>query len=124
MPQTAELFGDTVVWESHYGNFGHWESENDQAVWTLDAKVEGPYDVWLEYACDNAASGNSVLITAGGNRLLAPVVTTGSWDNYRTAPVGRISLPAGKVRLVLRPAGKPHGALFDLQSVRVRPVKR
>jgi putative membrane-bound dehydrogenase-like protein len=124
MPQTAELFGDTVVWESHYGNFGHWESENDQAVWTLDAKVEGPYDVWLEYACDNAASGNSVLITAGGNRLLAPVVTTGSWDNYRTAQVGRISLPAGKVRLVLRPAGKPHGALFDLQSVRVRPVKR
>ncbi|HWC91403.1 MAG TPA: c-type cytochrome, partial [Pirellulales bacterium] len=124
MPQTAELYGDTVVWESHYGNFGHWESENDQAVWTLDAKVEGPYDVWLEYACDNAASGNSVLITAGGNRLLAPVVTTGSWDNYRTAQVGRISLPAGKVRLVLRPAGKPHGALFDLQSVRVRPVKR
>ncbi|HEY5313987.1 MAG TPA: c-type cytochrome, partial [Pirellulales bacterium] len=124
MPRTAELYGDTVVWESHYGNFGHWESENDQAVWTLDVKQQGPCDVWLEYACDNAAAGNSVLITAGGNRLLAPVTVTGSWDNYRTLSVGRISLPAGKVRLVLRPSGKPHGALFDLQSVRVRPVKR
>ena len=41
LPETAELYGDTVMWESRYRNFGHWESENDQAVWTLDMQAGG-----------------------------------------------------------------------------------
>jgi hypothetical protein len=36
--------------------------------------------------------------------------------------MGRLELPAGRVRLVLRPSEKPHGALFDLKTVRLRPV--
>jgi putative membrane-bound dehydrogenase-like protein len=122
LPEAAELYGDTVIWESRYGNFGHWESENDHAIWTLDVKQGGPYNVQLEYACNDAAAGNSVLIVAQGKRLTWPVASTGSWDSYRSVQIGRIDLPAGKVRLVLRPAEKPRGAVFDLKTVRLQPV--
>jgi hypothetical protein len=53
--------------------------------------------------------------------LLAPVESTGSWDDYRESKLGTIRLEKGRQRAVVRPGGELDGFLFDLKSIRLVP---
>ncbi|MEK6235903.1 MAG: hypothetical protein N2C14_14440, partial [Planctomycetales bacterium] len=103
------------------GNLGYWGSEDDHAVWTLDAARKGTYQVTLEYACDSSNAGNTVVLEAAGQRVEAKIESTKSWDAYRRVAVGEFNLPKGQVRLGIRSAGPIQGYLFDLKTVVLRP---
>src|SRR5262249_22080725 len=65
----AEIYGDQVVFEPKYRNIGYWFSEKDHAVWRLTVPGPGPYDVWLDWACDAQSAGNRFVLIAGESRL-------------------------------------------------------
>ncbi|MBA4018702.1 MAG: dehydrogenase [Pirellula sp.] len=120
LPEHAEIFGPTLVFEPKFSNLGYWKSTADRAEWELDVAKAGTYDVWLEYALPPGAGGEFVLEVPDA-RLRGRSESTGSWDRYRTIALGPLTLAAGRRRLVVRADGEPKEALFDLKSVRVKP---
>ncbi|HEX7377391.1 MAG TPA: PVC-type heme-binding CxxCH protein [Pirellulales bacterium] len=123
LAETAEIYGKTIVFEPQYLNLGFWQSDDDHAVWSLEVTRPGAYVVSLDYACDNSAAGQSVAVEIADKRLVAKVSGTGNWDTYRQLRLGRVELAAGAQQLVVRPEGVLRGALIDLKSVRLQPVK-
>jgi putative membrane-bound dehydrogenase-like protein len=119
----AEIYGSTLVFEAKYGNLGYWSSENDRAAWTLEVPAAGKYAVEIDWACENGTAGNAWTLEAGGARLNGKVEGTGTWDAYRQARVGVLELKAGSQRVTFRSAGAIRGALIDLRTIRLTPVK-
>jgi putative membrane-bound dehydrogenase-like protein len=119
----CEIYGKTLVMEKQYGNLGYWQSEDDQAVWTVEVPQTGVYTVSLDWACDAGSAGNAFVLEAGGKSLTGKVASTGSWDTYKQAKVGEIELQAGRQRLTFRSMGKIAGALTDLRGIRLVPAK-
>lgn len=120
----CEIFGRTVVFEEKYRNLGYWQSENDQAVWTMNVTQPGRYAVTLDYACDDGSAGNAFQVELGSQRLSSQITGTGSWDNYRRLKVGDLDLTAGIHRLTFRSQGPVRGALIDLRDVKLAPAEK
>jgi len=121
----ARVYGPTVVLEEKYRNLGWWSSLEDHAVWSFEVPAEagGEYRLTLDYACDDPAAGNTVIVEVAGQSLALKVEGTGSWDNYRGKELGVVKLPAGPGELLVRSDGPIKAALLDLRSVRLVPVK-
>lgn len=121
----ARVYGPTVVLEEKYRNLGWWTSLEDHAAWTFEVpeNARGEYRVTLDYACDNDTAGNTCLVLVGGQSLAMKVEGTGTWDEYRGKEIGRLTLAAGMNELLVRSDGPIKGALLDLRSVRLVPVK-
>jgi len=122
-PQSAEIYGPSLVLEARYGNLGYWSSGDDHAAWQVEVPTAGTYRVQLEWACDNGSAGNLWELTTASGVLTGRIETTGSWDNYRTAEVGELTLAAGMQRITIRPAGKLRGPLMDLKSLSLLPAR-
>jgi putative heme-binding domain-containing protein len=119
----AEIYGQTLVLENNYKNLGYWQSENDRAVWQVNVPAAGKYTVRLQYACDDSAAGNQLVLEAGSRALQWKVPGTGGWDNYLPQEIGVIDLPAGKQQVVLHALGSINGSLLDLERVVLEPAK-
>jgi putative heme-binding domain-containing protein len=122
LPANCAIYGGTLVLEPQYGNLGYWQSDDDHAVWTVEAPRAGKYAVWLDWACPNDVAGKPLVLQAGINQLTYRVQDTGAWDNYRQAKIGEITLAAGRQEVELRPAGKLTGPMIDLKSVKLVPL--
>jgi hypothetical protein len=51
------------------------------------------------------------------------VPATGGWQSYRTVEVGRVELPMGSHRAVLRALSKPGEAVANIRAVRLVRVR-
>jgi putative membrane-bound dehydrogenase-like protein len=120
---TAEIFGATLIYEPDSGNLGYWSSLDDVAAWTVEIPVAGKYRVEFDYSCDDTVAGNRWRMEGSGSVLAGEVGSTGDWETYRQVAVGELQLERGEQRIVLRAARQPHGALFDLRSIRLAPIK-
>jgi putative heme-binding domain-containing protein len=122
----ARIYGPTVVLEEKYRNLGWWSSIEDHAAWSFEVPADGggEYRMSLDYACDDAAAGNTVVVQVAGQSLAMKVEGTGSWDNYRGKEIGLVKLPAGPGELLVQSGGPIKSALLDLRSVRLTPVKK
>jgi putative membrane-bound dehydrogenase-like protein len=120
LPEHAEIYGSTLVFEPKFSNLGYWRSVDDRAEWELEVAQAGNYDIWLEYALPPNAGGEFIVETVDA-RLRGHSSNTGSWDRYRTVSLGVMRFPAGRQRLTVRPEGPPQEALFDLKSIRIKP---
>ncbi|HEY4263167.1 MAG TPA: HEAT repeat domain-containing protein, partial [Schlesneria sp.] len=116
-PYEAEIYGSTIVIEDKHKNLGWWSSADDVVVWTINVPQAGQYDVHWTYACDSSAAGNRVSIEAAGKSLSKKVEKTDSWDDYRTQSLGELDLPAGEVRITMKPLSRPLPALADVKLV-------
>jgi len=122
-PFDAEIYGSTVVIEEKHRNLGWWSSADDVVVWTIDVPKPGKYSLTWTYACDATAAGNRLLVEAAGKALTHRVDRTGGWDDYQVQPIGELELPAGQVRITLKPAARPLPALADVKSLVLSPKK-
>lgn len=116
-PYEAEIFGPTIVIEESHKNLGWWSSADDIVVWTVNIPQQGTYSFEWTYACDPQAAGNTVVIESLGKRITTRVEKTGSWDDYQTSNLGDLELPAGEVRLTMKPASRPLPAMGDVKNV-------
>ncbi len=119
----AEIYGPSLVFETRYQNLGYWTSTDDYAVWTLEIPEGGTYEIRLNYACDNSTAGNMLLLDAGGQSLTMRIPGTGSWDNYRTRPLGRLDLKPGRQRWVVSSGSELKNALLDLREIRLTRIE-
>ncbi len=118
---SAEIFGDSLVFESEFSNLGYWQSPTDLAAWSFRVDRPGRYEVSLRLACDEGSAGNVLVVRVGDQSLSAKVLATGpDWTNYRTNSLGKIHLTAGTHRLVIRSDGAIRGALMDLKAVELK----
>jgi putative membrane-bound dehydrogenase-like protein len=119
----ARVEGPSIRLEEKYGNLGYWGSADDVASWSIELTEAGSFTVDLDYACDDAAAGNTFRLEVDGHALTGKVVGTGSWDHYRDARLGRVDLSAGAHTLTFRSVGLPQGSfLLDLRALRFSPV--
>jgi putative membrane-bound dehydrogenase-like protein len=117
----AEIYGDRLVFEPHYGNLGYWMSASDRAAWSFEVTEPGKYALWLDWACANDSAGNLLEINLGGQQIHYHVSGTGTWDDYAMKKIGDLELRAGLNRLEVRPAAAPRNALLDLRRIELRP---
>lgn len=119
----AEIRGETLVFESRYGNLGYWASANDRASWTFEVERPGRYAVWVDHARPGQSTEDRLEILEGSQSLRYAIRGTGSWDVYRADVAGILELTAGTHRLVARPAGPLRNALLDLKTIELRPIE-
>ncbi len=117
----AEIYGKTLVFEPQFKNLGYWGSVDDRAVWTIQVSKTRKHSIRLNYACDNGMAGNEVVFEVAGQSVKAKIVGTGSWENYQTAILGELDLPAGQHRLTIRSAETLKNHLMDLKELRLVP---
>lgn len=119
----ARIYGPSIVFEQQYGNLGYWSSPEDRAAWDFSAPAAGEYKVALDFACDASAAGNTLVLSVAGQKLSFKVSSTGSWDTYQGRDIGRVKLAKGPAELTIASEGAIQGALIDLRSVKLEPVK-
>lgn len=119
----ARIYGPSIVFEQQYGNLGYWSSPEDRAAWDFSAPATGEYEVSLDFACDASAAGNTLVLSIAGQKLSFKVPSTGSWDTYHGKQIGNVKLAKGPAELTIVSEGAINGALIDLRSVRLEPVK-
>ena len=117
----AVIQGDTLVFQSAFGNLGFWRSINDRAVWTFEVNRPATFTLSLDYACHDTIAGNTYEATVAGAVFRGVVAGTGSYSNYRVTTIGELELPAGTHRLEVRAAGPLRISLFDLRAVILKP---
>jgi len=122
LPAThCRIYGSSIVFEKKYRNLGYWSGQQDHAVWSVQTKSPGKYRVTLDYACADAAAGNTLSVACAENRLSYKVTGTGTWDDYRSQEIGTMELPAGTAEIVVAPGGPLRGALIDLRGLTLTP---
>jgi putative heme-binding domain-containing protein len=119
----AEIRGDTLTFEPKHGNLGYWATANDLAAWTFEVGRPGKYAVAIDWACDDGTAGNRLALRVGPGRIEHQVAGTGSWDTYRSAKLGEVTLAPGPNRLEIQSIGRIRGALLDLRAVELRPLE-
>ena len=123
---TAEcsIYGRSLVLEQRYGNLGMWRGEDDLAVWQVEIPSGGEYQVSIEWACDRGTAGNLAQVSTRDEHLRFKVESTGTWDQYKTATIGKIRLQAGIQRIRLHPAGQVSQFLIDFRKMTLSPLPR
>lgn len=116
----AELYGPGITYSPEYRNLANWSSREDFAVWEIEVKEAGAYEIDMEYCCDNNSAGNRYLVQVAGQSITGQVPGTGTWNNYEVLPLGEVTLSAGKARLSFRPEGAPSGTLIELRALKLR----
>jgi putative heme-binding domain-containing protein len=120
----CSIYGKSLVLEQRYGNLGMWRGEDDLAVWQVEIPSAGEYQVSIEWACDRGTAGNHAQVSTRDEKLRFKVESTGTWDQYKTAKIGRIRLQAGIQRIRLHPAGPVSQFLIDLRKMTLSPLPR
>lgn len=112
------IYGGDIAFEQAFQNIGYWHGPDDRVVWEVQVDQPGRFDVWLDWACEDAVAGNAFVLEGTQPPLRGKVAGTGGWDRYRREKIGTVALDAGLLRLTLRPdGGRVRGALMDLRAV-------
>ena len=99
------LLRENVINRLYDQNIGYWHGLNDYVLWTVNVPKAGVYDVYLDWACDNASAGNRFSVEAGPASFAGEVAGTGGWSQYLRVRVGHLKLDPGLQQVKVRPAG-------------------
>ena len=121
----AEIFGDSLVFESGHGNLGYWQSESDVAVWTVE--IPGPtglsYDLMWDWARPGGVGPGVLVVQVEAESMEVSLPATGSWETYQQRRVGYLNLEPGRHRLRVRARPPVSSAVLDLRELRLVPRK-
>ena len=115
----AKLTGAlTLQDEGDAATIHFWNTTGDTISWNWAGARPGRYQVEMKYSLDQTMKGGKVLITVGGQRIIVPVEPSGKWTDYRTFPLGVVSVDrAGDLPVVLQAAQLPEGIQTALPDV-------
>jgi hypothetical protein len=121
--ELAKSKGPEIKYMPEWRAFG-WFTELDQVEWEVSLKKGGTYEVYLDWSVSDEEAGKPYVFESGNQRISSTVGKTGSWFTYRYEKIGTIKLAAGKNVLAFKAgADSPKGALLDLRSMKLVPVK-
>jgi len=121
--EAARSIGPEIKYMPEWKAFG-WFTEADRVEWDVVINDKGKYDVYLDWSVSDQEAGKPFVFETGKQRVAGKVGKTGSWFTYRYEKIGRISLSAGSNTLAFKAGPQsPKGALLDLRSMKLVPVK-
>jgi putative heme-binding domain-containing protein len=100
------IYGQQITFEGPFQNIGYWHDSADHLAWDVDADGGGAFVAYLRSACPEDSAGGEFRLADEAPLLVGRVEATGGYDQYRVRRIGRVALPAGRSRLVLRPHGQ------------------
>jgi hypothetical protein len=102
---------------------GYWHDIEDWAEWSFKVHSPGRYKIEIVQGCGEGQGGSKVAINIGSEEFEYKVIDTGGFQNWKTVEVGEIDLNEGTHQLAIKPIEKAAKAVFDVQKVRLAPVK-
>jgi len=107
--------GSTLILEKQHGNLGLLVERRRPRGLGARLPKDGTYSIWLVYACDESAAGNTfVLRVRRPGKLPARSASTKSWDSYTLLTgVGRNHAAGRQARAEFQSQGPIRGALLD-----------
>ena len=121
--EMARAIGPEIKYMTEWRAFG-WFTEMDRVEWDVELKKGAIYEVYLDWSVSDDEAGKPYVFEAGNQQISGIIGKTGSWFTYRYEKLGSLKLFAGKNKLIFK-AGEhsPKGALLDLRSMKLVPVK-
>jgi len=108
--------------EPEWRAFGWW-TDQDYVSWEFETAGPGEFEVIKTWSVADQYADRMFVIEAGGQRVRGYAQRTGTWENFETRGVGRVTLAAGKQRLTVKPAQAfSDGGLMDLREIRLVPA--
>jgi arylsulfatase A len=119
----AEVHGTMLRYEPppHKNTLGYWVRAEDWAAWDVLIEKAGDFRVTLRFGCGNGSGGSEVDISIAGQTLPFTVKETGGFQNWQEAELGKVTLPAGRQTLSIKPKVKKGAAVMDVQLVTLTP---
>jgi hypothetical protein len=99
---------------------GNWHTDGGAAEW-MAAPAAGRWKVDLVYAADSLAGG-TLVVTLGASQLEWEVVSTGSFQAYRTVSLGTVAFPGGATKILARGKSTHKEGLLNLREIRLTPA--
>jgi alpha-L-fucosidase len=124
----AEIHGNTAQYEQGGGkdNIGFWIKSEDYVSWKVDSPG-GRYKVEVTYACPDENAGSEFTVSPFEKRSdpqpHGVVKSTGSWTTFKTETIGVMDLVSGQHTIQVNVTKMPRGAVMNLKSVRLIPIK-
>jgi len=105
-------------------NIGFWYNETDWVSWEITVAKPGTFAVVVVYAAPSQCDGNGYVVAVGDQQLAGKVKATGDWGRFNSEVLGTIRIAqSGKLTLSVKPKGKPHEALMNLQAITLKRAK-
>ncbi len=119
----SHLFGPEIRYYHDDRLIGDWHTSQDYALWQMEVKQAGTYDVSIEWSCADHTAGNKYRVEVSSGSFTGSVEGTGGWTNFRGKKVGTVTFAAGPQALVVRSDGEVMvQALFDIRSITLTPA--
>jgi alpha-L-fucosidase len=105
-------------------NIGYWTSREGVASWEVQVTQPGEFEVEIEYACEEPSAGSQIAISAGGGPALEwQVPSTGGWQTFAIAKLGRLKIAQeGVVTLRVEARTKPGNAVMNIRRIALSPA--
>ena len=115
-------YGQRIEYMPEWEAFGWWR-DDDHVEWEVEVPETGRYEVWMEWSVSDASAGNPYVFVANQRVLRGFIQPTGGWEEFDTAKIGELTLPAGRHTMAMKSASEYEEALMDLREIRLTPVE-
>ncbi len=100
-----------------------WSRGDDKPTWIIDVPHEGTYEVSVSYGANADAEHNELIFSSGGVAGLTGFVKrTPNELVFRTLPIGKVKLKAGRQAFQVGGPEKGKGPGINLERVVLRPA--
>jgi hypothetical protein len=94
--------------EKEAASIHFWNKPEDTISWIWPSAKRGRYRAELNYSLHPNMKGGRISLTIGAQRIVVAAPTTAAWMEFRTFPLGNVSVDeAGDVRVILQAAQMP-----------------
>ncbi|MEX1042553.1 MAG: sulfatase-like hydrolase/transferase [Pirellulaceae bacterium] len=104
-----------------------WSQPGEKAVWRLDVRTAGRYEVSIRYGRPRVASKAKLRLRFGegddASQLICSPSATATPEVFIAQSVGQVTLPAGETSLTAEIIGEGQGEVIRLNHIRLRPVR-
>ena len=122
----AVVRGTNARYESGGGkdNIGFWTNPDDYVIWRFKVTNKGTFNASMTYACAAGSGGSEYTLSAAKQKISSKVKDTGSWTNFVAEKLGTVKITKpGTYNLSVKPETMPTGAVMNLKSVTLIPIK-
>lgn len=112
--------GPTIKYMPEWKAYGWWTA-NDSVVWKLELDRPGVFRAVLEWSISDEEAGKEVEFHFSSQVIKKAIPSSGSWETFRFLDLGEVQLPAGRHRVVVKPANpEEDGHFMDLRNIQLK----
>lgn len=121
---TGLATGSEIAYMPEWKAFG-WFRADGKVEWDVIVTKGGRYEVVLEWSVSDEEAGKKFVLQADREELAGVVPKSGSWETFKSQPVGYIKLKAGKKKIIFKPLTNfGEGALLDFREILLVPQSK